>query len=113
MGLEARLVTVRMLLNDIGAIPNHPLILLLPDVFGHAAIYLPVLNVIAKASAMSFWIAAGIVAFLFAGPTQTFVTPICSNSLGPSCAISAPETKDSTTFVESVILNVTPRQASV
>ena len=59
----------------------------------------PVLNVMAKASAISFWMAAGIVSFLFAGPTHTSVAPTCSNSLAPSCVISAPDTSESTTFV--------------
>lgn len=53
----------------------------------------------AKASAISDWICAGIAAFLLAGPTQMSVAPLCSNSLAPSCVISAPETNDRTTFV--------------
>ena len=59
----------------------------------------PVLRVIAKASAMSFWIATGMATFLLAGPTQTSVEPMCSNSLAPSCVISAPDTNDNTTLV--------------
>lgn len=59
----------------------------------------PVLSVIASASAISFWIAAGIASFLLAGPTQISVAPICSNSLAPSCVISAPDTNESTTLV--------------
>lgn len=52
-----------------------------------------------RASAMSDWIDIGIEGFLLAGPTQTSVAPLCSNSLAPSCVSSAPDTNDSTTFV--------------
>ena len=59
----------------------------------------PVVSVMARASAMSFWIVGGIAAFLLAGPTHTSVAPRCSNSLAPNCVISAPDTNDRTTFV--------------
>lgn len=59
----------------------------------------PELKVMARASAMSDWICGGMFAFLLAGPTQMFVAPLCSNSLAPSCEISAPDTNESTTFV--------------
>lgn len=59
----------------------------------------PELKVIASASAISDWIDAGMAEFLFAGPTHISVAPRCSNSLAPSCAISAPDTNDSTTLV--------------
>lgn len=59
----------------------------------------PVLRVIAKACAMSSWIEGGMLEFLFAGPTQTSLDPLCSNSLGASCVRSAPHTSDRTTLV--------------
>lgn len=70
----------------------------------------PVLNVIANACAISSWIEGGIWSFLLAGPTQTSVEPLCSNSVCPSCDTSAPETSDRTTFVgkRSSIMVSTP-----
>lgn len=53
----------------------------------------------ASASDMSFAIALGTTEFMFAGPTQTLVFPVCSNSLTPSCVRSAPETSDRTTLL--------------
>lgn len=69
----------------------------------------PVNKVIAKASAISFCIEAGIDGFLFAAPTQISVDSMCSNSLGPNCCNSAPDTNDSTTFVG----NLSSRWASI
>jgi hypothetical protein len=37
--------------------------------------------------------------FVFVGPTQISVAPLCSNSLVASCKTSAPDTNDKTTFV--------------
>lgn len=59
----------------------------------------PDLSVMASASAISVCIDAGIDGFLFAAPTHNSVEPLCSNSLGASCVISAPDTKDRTTLV--------------
>ena len=59
----------------------------------------PVLKVIAKACAISSCIVKGMLLFLFAGPTQISVEPLCSNSLVPNCANSALETRDKTTLV--------------
>lgn len=59
----------------------------------------PDLSVMANASAMSVCIDAGIDGFLFAAPTYSSVAPLCSNSLAPSCVISAPDTNESTTLV--------------
>lgn len=59
----------------------------------------PDFSVIASASAMSVCIDAGMDGFLFAAPTHSSVPPLCSNSLAPSCAISAPDTSDRTTLV--------------
>jgi hypothetical protein len=56
-------------------------------------------RVMARASAMSAWICAGMLGLVLAGPTQMSVAPLCSNSLAPICEISAPETKDKTTLV--------------
>lgn len=48
---------------------------------------------------MSCCIDAGIDGFLFAAPTNNSVDPLCSNSLGANCVISAPETRERTTLV--------------
>jgi hypothetical protein len=56
-------------------------------------------RVIDRASDMSLWIDSGMAEFLLAGPTQTSVEPLCSNSLEPSCVRLAPDTNDRTTFV--------------
>lgn len=70
----------------------------------------PVLNVIASAWAISSWIDAGMRSFLLAGPIHTSVEPRCSNSLWPSCEISAPDTSDRTTLVgkRSSMVDSTP-----
>lgn len=59
----------------------------------------PVLRVIARACAISSCIEVGMFEFLFAGPTQTSVDPLCSNSLPPNCVRSAPQTSERTTLV--------------
>lgn len=59
----------------------------------------PDFNVMARASAMSAWMDEGMAGFAFAAPTHSSVEPFCSNSLAPSCTISAPETSESTTLV--------------
>ena len=59
----------------------------------------PELSVMARACAISSCIVKGMSLFLFAGPTQISVEPLCSNSLVPSCVSSALETRDKTTFV--------------
>lgn len=48
---------------------------------------------------MSDCIETGIEGFLFAGPTQISLEPLCSNSLAPSCVSSAPDTREMTTLV--------------
>lgn len=59
---------------------------------------LPLLRVVANACVMSSRVAEEILELFVAGPTNTSVEPLCSNSLAPSWFSLALDTSDRTQF---------------